>query len=59
MNTRIFILILSLFLIAAPVVRCAAEEANDDTDDDITTMTFLVEYEDESENDLIEISLLV
>lgn len=59
MNIRIFTLILSLLLISAPIIRCHDEEANDDSDDDITTMTFLVEYEDESENDLIEISLLV
>ena len=59
MNIRIFTLLLALLLISVPVIRCAADEKDDDSDDDITTMTFLVEYEDESENDLIEISLLV
>lgn len=59
MSIRIFTLLLALLLISAPVVRCEAEDKKDDTDDDITEMTFLVEFEDEPENDLIEIHLLV
>lgn len=38
-------LLLALLLVAVPLVNCAEDQDNDD-DDLITTMTFLVEYED-------------
>ena len=54
--------ILALFFTILFLSANAAEDINDaadDDDDEITTLTFLVEYEPESDNDHIDIGLTV
>ena len=53
------ILSLTFFLSTLLVFSLAVNDNENDDNDDITTLTFLVEYEPEDDNDLIEIGLTV